>query len=99
MIVDLSLVTFSNDFFSLPMPDGSRLIMNKINEDFNSEVVLKNINIVVASINGEGNILCPSVIGLGNKYLKINSDYEEYLGKLLNEDNMKYCTMEIFDNE
>ena len=102
MTVDLSEIEFDYDFFSLPLPDGNTLIMNQVDEDFltnGDEVVVKGINIVVALEDGSGNVLCSSVIGMHNDYFTINSGYPEYVGKTLTSDNMKYCTMEIPENE
>lgn len=102
MIIDLSEIEFAYDFFSLPLPDGNTLIMNQVDEDIltnDDEVVVKGINIVVALEDGLGNVLCSSVIGMPNDYFTINSGYPEYVGKALTSDNMKYCTMEIPENE
>lgn len=102
MIIDLSEIEFVYDFFSLPLPNGNTLIMNKVDEDFlinGDETIIKGINIVVALEDGSGNVLCSSVIGMSNDYFTINSGYPEYVGKTLTSDNMKYCTMEILENE
>ena len=92
MIIDLSKVEFTYDFFSSTMPDGSTLILNNISED-----IIKQINILIQPIDGSANILCSSVIGCGNDKMRIKSDYSEYLGKVLTEDNMKYCTIEMYE--
>lgn len=102
MTVNLSEIEFDYDFFSLPLPDGNTLIMNQVNEDFltdEDEVVVKGVNIVVALEDGSGNIPCSSVIGMANDYFTIQSGYAEYQGKVLTSDNMRYCTLEIPDNE
>lgn len=93
MIIDLSKVEFTYDFFSSTMPDGSTLILNNISED-----IVKQINILIQPIDGSANILCSSVIGCGNAKMRIKSDYSEYLGKVLTEDNMKYCTIEMYED-
>ena len=103
MTVDLSKVEFTYDFFSSTMPDGSTLILNNVSEDFftqsNEEVIVKQINILIQPIDGSENILCSSVIGCGNDRMCIKSDYSEYFGKVLTEDNMKYCTIEMYEVE
>lgn len=99
MTLDLSQIEFSYDFFSIPLPDGSTLIMNSVDEDFISaggiETKVKAINLVVVPEDGSENILCSSVIGMENDYFKLTSGYPEYLSKILNTDNMQYCTLEI----
>ena len=94
MLIDLSKVEFTYDFFSSTMPDGSTLILNNISED-----IVKQINILIQPIDGSANILCSSVIGCGNDRMRIKSDYSEYLGKVLTEDNMKYCTIEMYEDK
>lgn len=103
MILDLANVRFTTDFFSASMPDGSLLVLNNVNENFigddGNETEVKRINILVEPVDGSENIACSSVIGMGNDYLMLKSDYAEYLGKVLTEDNMKYCTMELYEDE
>ena len=94
MLIDLSKVEFTYDFFSSTMPDGSTLILNNLSED-----IVKQINILIQPIDGSANILCSSVIGCGNAKMRIKSDYSEYLGKVLTEDNMKYCTIEMYEDK
>ena len=94
MLIDLSKIEFTYDFFSSTMPDGSTLILNNISED-----IVKQIHILIQPIDGSANILCSSVIGCGNAKMRIKSDYSEYLGKVLTEDNMKYCTIEMYEDK
>ena len=102
MTIDLSKVEFTYGFFSTAMPDGSTIILNNVSEDFMAddvEVVVKQINIIIQEIDTGANLQCSSVIGVGNSRLIIKSDYTEYLGKVLTEDNMKYCTIEMYEEE
>ena len=98
MVIDLSKITFTNDFFSAMLPDGSLLVLNKVDEDFLSgadECIVKAINIEIQ--NEEEAISCPCVIGLGNDLMQINTDHKEYEGKVLTPDNMMYCTIEVYE--
>lgn len=102
MTIVLSEVTFENDFFSSTMPDGSTLVLNRIDESMKHEdgnMDLSAITILVIDTETGDNILCSPVIGLGNDRLVLSTEYEEYLGKVLNEDNMQYCTIEIPEEE
>lgn len=103
MTIDLANIKFTYDFFSSTMPDGSTLILNNVFEDFftqsNEEVIVKQINILIQPVDGSSNILCSSVIGCGNSKMCIKSNYSEYLGKVLTEDNMKYCSIEMYEVE
>lgn len=103
MILKLSEIDFSYDFFSTSMPDGSLLVLNNVNEDFTTEgteeMIVKKVNILVQPVDSAEAVLCSSVIGIGNKYLKLDSEYPEQLGKILTQDNLKYCTLELFENE
>lgn len=98
MIIDLSKVTFNNDFFSTMLPDGSMLVLNKVDEDFladGEECIVKSINVEIQT--DDSVIACPCVIGLGNELMQINTEYKEYEGKVLNPDNMGYCTIEVYE--
>lgn len=102
MTINLSEITFSYDFFSLPLPKGNTLIMNLVDECIASdgeETSIKGINIVVALEDGTGNVGCSSVIGMSNDYFTLTSGYPEYMGKVLTSENMQYCTMEIVEDE
>ena len=100
MTIDLSKVSFTNDFFSAMLPDGKYLVLNKIDESIKIEgteaCVIKSINIELQDT--EGNTMkCPCVIGIGNDYIKIVTNYIEYEGEVLTPDNMEFCTIEIYE--
>ena len=100
MTLDLSEVGFSYDFFTSTMPGGNQLVLNKIDEDFISsgmETKVNGINIVVELLDTEESILCSSVIGTSNAYIAVESSYKELQGKALDTDNMKFCTIEMFE--
>lgn len=98
MTISLDKVEFINDFFSTTLPDGSLLVLNKVDEDFlteDEECIVKGINIEIQK--EEEYISCPCVIGLGNDLMQINTDYTEYEGEVLTPDNMVYCTIEVYE--
>ena len=98
MIIDLSKVNFTNDYFSTILPDGSFLVLNKVDEDFlsdNVECVVKSINIEIQT--DEETISCPCVIGIGNELMQISTEHKDYEGKVLTPDNMVYCTIEVYE--
>ena len=100
MTLDLSEVDFSYDFFTSTMSGGNKLVLNKIDEDFISsgmETKVNGINIVVELLDTEESILCSSVIGTSNDYIAVKSSYKELQGKTLDTDNMKFCTIEMFE--
>lgn len=102
MTLNLAEIEFDYDFFSTTMPDGSLLILNKVSESLpskNGEVEIKGINIIIQPLGAEEYLICSSVIGMSNDYLSLNSDYPDLLGHVLTEDNLEYCTMELFENE
>ena len=99
MTIELSDKIFTNDFVSTMLPDGSMLVLNKVDEDFlidRGEGIIKAINIEIQDTD-ENIISCPCVIGLGNERMQINTKYTEYEGKVLTPDNMAYCTIEIYE--
>ena len=98
MIIELKDIQFTNDFFTTPLPDGSELIVNRINEDFfadDEEIILDTYNIAV--VTDTETLLCSSVIGTGNDYFNLVSDHTEYLGLQMNSKNIQYCYLEIAD--
>lgn len=99
MVVELAKAEFVNDFFSVMLPDGGLLVLNKVDEDFLSdgaECIIKTVNIEVQDV--DGNVTsCPCVIGLGNDLMQINTAYKEYEGEVLTPDNMVYCTIEVYE--
>lgn len=103
MIIKLSEVVFENDFFSVDLPNGSVLTLNKIDEDIattGDNVKLDRINLQITSFDESGNeeyTSCPCSIGLGNDILIIETDYPEYEGKVLTSENMRFCTIEVYE--
>ena len=101
MIVYLNKIAFTNDFFNTMLPDGSYLVLNKIDESMLADGVteavdIKAINVML--VDEEGNITkCPCVIGLENDYLQILTDYAEYEGQVLTSAHMEYCTIEVYE--
>lgn len=98
MTIDLSKVEFVNDFFTVTLPDGNLLVLNKVDEDFmadDAECIVKAINIEVQKDSEY--VTCPCVIGLGNDIMQINTEYKEYEGEVLTPDNMGYCTIEVYE--
>lgn len=98
MTIDLAGITFENDFFSIDIFDENTLTLNKINESLSSDSEAAEINrINIQLTTADSVVILPSVIGIDNSYMKINTDYKEYEGKVLTSDNMKYCTIEIYE--
>ena len=99
MTIELSKVNFINDFFSTMLPDGSMLVLNKVDEDFlidRGEGIIKAINIEVQKTD-DIIVACPCVIGIGNDLMQIKTEYKEYEGKVLTPDNMAFCTVEVYE--
>lgn len=98
----LDKITFLNDFFAVTMPDNNTLILNKVDESLKIDSVdviidFKCINIEIYTTEGTY-ITCPCVIGLGNEFIKIETKYKEYEGEVLTSENMKYCTITIYES-
>jgi hypothetical protein len=99
MLINLDKAVFTNDFFTSQLPDGSLLVLNKVDEDFLSdgaECVVKAVNIEIQDTE-ENIISCPCVIGLGNELMQITTEYKEYEGEVLTPENMVYCTIEVYE--
>lgn len=99
MLLKLSEIQFDYDFFTAVMPNGGYLVLNKIDEDLkdNENNTLKLDWINIAVYLEDEVIKCTSVIGMSNEYMSINTEYKELEGKTLSSENMKYCTLELFE--
>lgn len=99
MIIDLSKLEFSNDFARFDLPSGGALILNNVNEVIaleNEAESISMINLQIEYRDGR-HVKCPSVIGLGNDLIKIITEYSEYKGTVLNSDNMRFCSIEVYE--
>lgn len=112
MVLDLSEIEFTYDFFTSVMPNGNQLVLNLVDEDFiatsiddggntiETETKIHGVNIYVEFLDSEqDNALCSSVIGTSNDYFTLSSEHSEYLGQTLTTENMKYCTIEMYEEE
>ena len=99
MIVDLSKVVFTNDFFTTMLPDGDLLVLNKVDEDFlagGAECIINAINVEIQRTD-DTVVSCPCVIGLGNELMQITTEHKEYEGKVLTSENMGVCAIEVYE--
>lgn len=101
MTLNLSNVTFDNDFFNKSLANGGMLVLNNVNESLRavgetSDVVISIVNIVIISAE-EDIYSCPCIIGLDSELVKIKTDHKEIEGSPLTEENMKFCTLEVSD--
>lgn len=100
MTYNLSELNFINDFCYLELSDGSTVVFNLVDEQLavgSEELIVNAINIAVVDSNGnyaDG----VNVIGEGNDFYMLLSDYKDCLGKPLDKDNIKYCTLEVSDD-
>lgn len=101
MVINLSNITFENDFYFLSLNDGKTIVFNIVNEDFldknGNSVKIDRINIEVDSEDGEYLGNTSSIIGLDNEYYSLKTDYKEYEGAVLTKDNMEYVRLEVAD--
>lgn len=100
MKYNLSELQFTNDFAFIELEDGSFVAFNLLDEELLSGELEADINTVnIALVTNEDiQIPCANVIGLTNTKFIITTAYTEYLGKVLNKDNIQYCTMEVSDD-
>lgn len=97
MTINLSDVTFDNNFFEIYLPTGELLILNSLDESIAVDgkvAVIDRINISVVDGNDEQHV-CSSVIGMGSSWFDLTTDYPEYMGKELTRENMRYCVIEV----
>lgn len=98
MIIDLSAITFTNDFFTADTKDGGSLTLNVIDENIDGTLI-KGINIVYTNQDNNINVRCPVVIGMENEYISLKSSVKENESKVLTLDNKDTCTIEVFEKD
>lgn len=111
MILDLSQIEFQNDFFTFDLPDGSVIVFNRISEDLVasmntrsvdlSKADIHRVNIQVTKYDDYGNITevvsTSDVIGFSDIMYRITTEYTQYEGSTLTEENMKFCKLEYYE--
>lgn len=100
MTYNLDSLTFTNDFCFIELNNGSTIILNMIDEQIGvngTESDINQISMAVIDTDGE-QTRTGSVIGLSNEYYALKTEYKDYEGKVLTKDNIKYCTLEVFDD-
>lgn len=96
----LKEMTFTKDFCFIELNNGITIALNMLDEQISvdgAEADINQINIAVITNEGE-QIKASGVIGMSNEYFSLNTEYKEYLGYILNKDNIKYCTLEVADD-
>lgn len=101
MTYNLSDAVFVNDFYYIDREDGSVIVLNLLDEDFavgDESAVVNVINLAVNLTDGT-QVKCSNVIGFSNKYFSLDTAHKEYLGEVLNKENIGYCTLEVFNED
>jgi hypothetical protein len=105
MEIILSKDMFVNDKYSVQY--GNREAMfTIIDEEFSGLNNLARVNRITVLVrefdnNGveKGAVLCTTVIGLGDGIVGVKSDVPALRGKLLTQDNMEQCVVELHEDE
>jgi hypothetical protein len=105
MEIILSKDMFVNDRYSVQY--GSReALFTIIDEEFaglNNLARVNRITVLVREFDSSGTekgaVLCTTVIGLGDGIVGVKSEIPALRGKLLTQDNMEQCVVELYENE
>lgn len=102
MVINLSEVIFTNGFFSVDLPEGKSLLMYNVEESLLTATSSFDINSIAIQIVSVANDTytyedCSCIIGLSGKNTKIDTNYNEYKGKVLNSENLRFCTLEYYE--
>lgn len=93
---------FSNGFFIADLPNSYYIVMNSIQEhisDGTDDVEINRVMIEIRIKDSDDVITvtsCPSIIGLGNSMMYINTSDSSLLGKQLTLDNISSCWVETY---
>lgn len=102
MVVSPKAEEFVNDIYSVEYETGKSISICFLSESFMSAGVLTEIEDCVVQLgllNDSGVEVvttCPSIIGMGNKAMKIVSDDPELLGQKLSRDNIDEVYLELY---
>lgn len=99
MIIYLREIEFTGGFYSVDLPDGSVLSLNEVNESTEVSSVEVSIDTYILEVTDTDNVItrCSNIIGMSNDILGIETDYTEYEGQRLSSDNLKYCTVSVYE--
>ena len=106
MTIELKDIQFDNDFYFINFPDDSILYLNNIDECFTNtdgeEQVVNRINLELHKFDDTEQTLyidnVSNAIGIDNGTFMLNTDYDEYKGKVLTQDNIKYCKVVFYED-
>ena len=98
MLLELSKITFNNDFFTLSTKDGGEITLYNVDENIDGLETKGIIILFKNSLKGI-EVRCSPIIGMGNEYLKIVSYDKELNGKMLQKEHFTSCFIEIFEED
>lgn len=102
MTVDISKLAFEGSFAEVELEDGSVLVLEVVDEDVppsDGSYSAPIRGVLLAHVTLDGTKQLPSVIGMGDDGITIESDYKELYGQTLDGDNMTKCTIEVEESE
>lgn len=102
MRINLDTLVFENDFCFVSLENGNVLVFNRIDEDLlfnNEETKINKINLALVEFledDTEKQTIISSVIGLNTRNdIFLTTDYNEFLGKPLDKENLPFCYIEV----
>jgi len=100
MYIVPQLEDFVNGSYSVPVTDSYFITFNMVDESYRNtgrDVVIKQMNVVAQLFTGDSvqQIVCPSVIGLSNDLLSIQSEDPTLNGRRITLDNLGQWGVEI----
>ena len=102
MVVSPKAEDFVNDIYSVVYAEGKSISICFLSESFMSDgvpTVIEDCAVQLGLLNDSGIEVvttCPSIIGMGNKAMKISSDDTALLGQKLSRDNIDDVYLELY---
>jgi hypothetical protein len=107
MTLQLRQANFVNDTYKIRYNNNAREAEFRIvDEEFTAIghlVTMNRIIIFITEYDSNGDVqdtyLKPSIIGIGDGIVGVQSDIAALRGKVLSKDNMESCTVELYESE
>lgn len=102
MRINLNALVFENDFCFVSLEKGNVLVFNRLDEDLlynEEETKINKVNLALVEFLEDGTerqTIISSVIGLNTRNdIFLTTDYNEFLGKTLDKENLPFCYIEV----
>jgi hypothetical protein len=95
---------FVNDKFLVTYGNGREALFTIVDEEFSGKNNLGRVNRIVCLVRETGEdgepgeaSLCTTIVGLGDNFVGVRSEYPELRGKPMTHENMENCVVTLYE--